>query len=105
MVSSLATAPQILLLQEHHLWEAECLTSSKRIKFWKGASFWNHGILVGRSQRLSVGTSIMVDRSLAPQITSNNIFMEGRTQFITLKFLDNGNLTIVNIYFAHTSNE
>jgi hypothetical protein len=38
-VSSPATPPQILLLQEHHLGEAKCLTSTKRIEFWKGASF------------------------------------------------------------------
>jgi hypothetical protein len=97
-VSSLATPPQILLLQEHHLGEVECLTSTKGIELWKGASFWNPGIPMGRSQRMSVGISIMVDRSLAPQITSNNIILEGRIQFITFEFPDNGNLTIINIY-------
>jgi hypothetical protein len=51
------------------------------------------------------GTSILVDRSLAPQITSNSILLEGRAQYITLKLLSNENLTIVNIYGARTSNE
>lgn len=60
---------------------------------------------MGRSQRLSVGTSIVVDRSFAPQITSNGILLEGRVQFITFQLLDNENLTIINIYDAHTSNE
>jgi predicted class III extradiol MEMO1 family dioxygenase len=45
-----------------------------------------------------------VDRSIFPQITSNNIFLEGRVQFITLQLLNNGNMTIVNIYIARTSN-
>jgi endonuclease/exonuclease/phosphatase family metal-dependent hydrolase len=60
---------------------------------------------MGHSQRLSAGTSILVDRSLAPQITSNGIFLEGRVQFITLEFPNNGNLTVVNIYVARTSNK
>ncbi len=60
---------------------------------------------MGCSQRLSAGTSILVDRYLSPQITSNDILLEGRAQFITLKLLDNKNLTIINIYVACTSNE
>jgi hypothetical protein len=84
--------------------KAECLTSTKGIKFWKGTSFWNHGIPMGRLQRLNACTSILVDRSIFPQITSNNIFLEGRVQFITLQLLNNGNMTIVNIYIARTSN-
>jgi hypothetical protein len=85
--------------------EADHLTSTKGVEFWKGTSFWNHGILMGCSQRLSAGTSILVDRYLSPQITSNDILLEGRAQFITLKLLDNKNLTIINIYVACTSNE
>jgi hypothetical protein len=56
-------------------------------------------------QRLSVGTSILVDRSLTPQITSNSILLEGKAQFITLELPNNENLTIVNIYYVCTSNE
>jgi hypothetical protein len=37
--------------------------------------------------------------------TSNSILLEGRAQFITLKLSNNINLTIVNIYVAHTFNE
>jgi hypothetical protein len=54
---------------------------------------------------MSASTSILVDKSLAPQITSNGIFLKGRAQYITLKLLNNENLTIVNIYDARTSNE
>jgi hypothetical protein len=54
---------------------------------------------------MSAGLSILVDRSLTPQITSNDILFEGRAQFITLKLSDNGKLTIVNVYVVHTSNE
>jgi hypothetical protein len=54
---------------------------------------------------MNASTSILVDRSLAPQITSNGIILEGKTQYITLQLSDNENLTIVNIYDVHTSNE
>jgi hypothetical protein len=104
-VTSLATPPQILLLHEHDLGEAKCFTSTKGIEFLKGDSFWNHDIPMGCSQRLSTGTCILVDKSFAPQITSNGILLEGRVQFITFEFPNNGNITIVNIYVAHTSNE
>ncbi len=97
--------PQILFLQEHRLGEADYITSSKGVEFWKGASFWNHSIPMGCLQRLSMGTSILMDKSFMPQITPNNIIFKGRTQFITLKLLDNRNLTIVNIYVVCTSNE
>jgi len=60
---------------------------------------------MGRSQRMSAGTSILVDRSLAPQVTSNGILLEGKTLYITLKLSVNENLTFVNIYVVRTSNE
>jgi hypothetical protein len=43
---------------------------------------------------------MLVDISL-----SNGILLEGIAQFITLKFSDNRNLTIVNKYAARTFNE
>jgi hypothetical protein len=60
---------------------------------------------MGRSQIMSVGTSILIDRSLAPLISANDILLESRAQFITLQILSNGNLTIINIYAACSSNE
>jgi len=54
---------------------------------------------------MNASTSILVDKSLAPQITSNGIFLEGKAQYITLKLSVNENLTIVNIYSVRTSNE
>jgi len=38
---------------------------------------------MGHSQRMSVGTSILIDKSLAPLITANDILLEGKVQFIT----------------------
>jgi hypothetical protein len=49
-IASLPTPPQILLLQEHHLGEDDTTNSTKGIEFWKGNSFWNPGIPMGRSQ-------------------------------------------------------
>jgi hypothetical protein len=73
-------------LQEHHLGEADSLPLTKGIELWEGAFFWNHDIPMGRSQRMSASTSIMVDKFLVPQITSNGILLEGKAQYITLKF-------------------
>jgi hypothetical protein len=50
-------------------------------------------------------TSILVDRNLVPQITSNGILLDGRTEYISLKLSYNENLTIANIYSARTYNE
>ncbi len=60
---------------------------------------------MGRLQRMIAGTSILVDRSLVPQITSNGILLDKRTQYITLKLSYNENLTIANIYGVRTCNE
>jgi hypothetical protein len=104
-VSSLATPPHILLLHEHHLGEMDCSNSTKGIELWNGASFWNHGIPMGHSQRMSTGTSILVDRFIAPLIIANDILLEGRAQFITFHIPNNENLTIINVYAARSSNE
>ncbi|KAH9562524.1 hypothetical protein CY35_05G076400 [Sphagnum magellanicum] len=104
-ISSLVPTPQILLLQEHHLGEIDYSNSTKGIQFWNGAFFWNYGLPMGRSQRMNVGTSILIDRSLAPLISANDILLEGRTQYITLQILGTGTLTIINVYAAFSSNK
>jgi len=60
---------------------------------------------MGRSQRTSVGTAILVDRVIAPLVKEHGILLEGCVQFITLQSLDNGLLTIINIYAPHSSND
>jgi exonuclease III len=104
-ISSLVPVPQILFLQEHYLGEIDYSNSTKGIQFSNGASFWNYGLPMGHSQRMSIGTSILMDRSLAPLISANNILLKGRAQFITLQIPNNGNLTIINVYAACSSNE
>jgi hypothetical protein len=54
---------------------------------------------------MSVGTSMLIDRSLAPLISANGILLEGRAQFITLQIPSNGNLIIINVYAACSSKE
>ncbi len=54
---------------------------------------------------MNASTSILIDRSLAPLISANDILLEGRAQFITFQILGNRNLTIINIYVACSSNE
>jgi hypothetical protein len=104
-LASLQTPPQIVLIQEHHMGKEDNQDSAKGIELWKGSSFWNEGIPMGRSQRISAGTTILVDRATAPLIKDHGTLIEGRVQFITLQSPDNGLLTIVNIYAPRTSDE
>ncbi|CAM6044951.1 unnamed protein product, partial [Sphagnum compactum] len=104
-LASLRTPPQILLIQEHHLGKENISNAGKGIEYWKGSSFWNPGIPMGRSQRTSAGTAILVDRMTAPLVKENGILMEGRAQYITLQLTNNGSLTIINVYAARSSND
>jgi hypothetical protein len=54
---------------------------------------------------MNVGTSILIDRSLAPLIGANDILLKGMAQFITFQILGNRNLTIINVYATCSSNE
>jgi len=54
---------------------------------------------------MSASTSIFIGRSLAPLIIDNNILLEGKAQFITLKIPSNGNLIIINVYATCSSNK
>jgi endonuclease/exonuclease/phosphatase family metal-dependent hydrolase len=54
---------------------------------------------------MNAGTSILINKSLAPLISANDILLKGRAQFITLQIPGNGNLTIINVYVACSSNE
>jgi hypothetical protein len=54
---------------------------------------------------MSTGTSILVNKSLAPLISGNNILLESKAQFITLQILGIGTLTIINVYVACSLNE
>jgi hypothetical protein len=48
-LGSLATPPQIVLLQEHHLGDLDIRNPAKGVEFWKGETLWNKGIPMGRS--------------------------------------------------------
>ncbi len=60
---------------------------------------------MGRSQRTSAGTAILVHRRTASLVMDSGILMEGRAQFIKLQFADSSSLTIVNVYAAQSSND
>jgi hypothetical protein len=53
---------------------------------------------MGRSQRISVGTAILVDKTISLLIMDHGTLVEGRAQFITLQPPGEGSLTIINIY-------
>jgi len=53
---------------------------------------------MGRSQRISAGMAILVDKTISPLITDHGILVEGRAQFIMLQPPGEGSLTIINIY-------
>jgi hypothetical protein len=54
---------------------------------------------------MSVDISILVNRSLAPFISANDILLKGKAHFITLQILGIGTLTIINVYAACSSIE
>ncbi len=97
-LASLSTPPQIILLQEHHLGKVDARDPARGVEFWQGESFWNEGVPVEPSQRISVGTVILVDKTISPLITDHGTLVEGRAQFVTLQPLGEGTLTIINIY-------
>jgi len=104
-LSSLQNPPQILLIQEHHLNEQGTTNSTKGIEFWQGRAFWNPGIPMGNSQRISAETAIMVDRVTAPLVKDDGIITKGRTQFLTLHLPDSTELSIINTYAPRTSRD
>jgi endonuclease/exonuclease/phosphatase family metal-dependent hydrolase len=60
---------------------------------------------MGRSQRISAGTAILVDRATSPYIRDHGILVNGRAQFVTLLSPEGCSLTIINIYAQQNSNE
>jgi exonuclease III len=104
-LSSLQNPPQILLIQEHHLDEQGTTNSTKGIEFWQGRAFWNPGIPMGNSQRISAGTAILVDRVTTPLVKEDRIIIEGRTQFLTLHLPDSTELSIINTYAPRASKD
>ncbi len=94
-----------MLIQEHHLGKEDAQGAAKGMEFWRGSAFWNEGIPLRRSHRVSAGTAILVDKTIAPLIIAHGTLMEGRAQFITLQAPDNGTLTIVNVYAPQSSND
>ncbi len=104
-LSSFPTPPQIILLQEHHLGKVEAQDPARGVEFWQGESYWNEGVLMGRSQKINVGTAIFVDKTISPLITDHGILVEGHAQFITLQPPGEGSLTIINIYASFHSTD
>jgi exonuclease III len=102
---SLQNPPQILLIQEHHLDEQRATNSTKGLEFWQGRAFWNPGIPMGNSQRISAETAILVDRMTAPLIKEDGIITEGRTQYLTFHLPDSTKLSIINTYAPRTSRD
>jgi endonuclease/exonuclease/phosphatase family metal-dependent hydrolase len=102
-LASLPSPPQILLIQEHDLGVEGTRSTRKGIEYWKGGAFWNPGIPMDPSQRMSACTAILVDKKTAPLVVDSEILMEGRAQFIKLQVVGNSTLTIVNVYAAQTS--
>jgi hypothetical protein len=60
---------------------------------------------MGRSQRTSADTTILIDQATSPYIKDHGILIEGRAQFATLLSPEEGSLTIINIYAQNNSNE
>jgi exonuclease III len=104
-LASLQAPPQISLIQEHYIGKEDNPNPGKGLEFWRESSLWNHGIPLGRSQRIRAGTAILIDRATTPLIKDHGILVEGRVQFVTLHSPDNGLFTIINVYASQTSTE
>jgi exonuclease III len=104
-LSSLQNPPQILFIQEHHLDKQGATNSTKRMEFWQAGAFWNLGIPMGNSQRISVRTAILVDRMTAPIVKEDGIITEGRTQYLTLHLPVSTKLSIINTYAPRASKD
>jgi len=97
-MASLSSPPQILLIQEHHLGKEGIQSSRKKIKFWNGTAFWNEGIPMGQSQKISAGTAIFIDRVTTPLIRDHDILIKGQAQYVTLQSPEGRSLTVINIF-------
>jgi hypothetical protein len=60
---------------------------------------------MGKSQRTSAETTILVDRMTTPLIKEDEILTEGRVQYVTLHLPDNLELSIINTYAPRTSRD
>jgi hypothetical protein len=76
---------------------------ARGVEFWQGEAFWNKGIPMGRSQRIRAGTTILLDKNVAPFIIGHGILVAGRAQFITPQLPGEGALTIINVYAPNLS--
>ncbi len=104
-LSSFQNPPQILLIQEHHKDEQGVTNSMKGMEFWHRGAFWNPGIPMGNSQRISAETAILVDRMTTPLVKEDGIITEGRTQYPTLHLPDSTELSIINTYAPRASRD
>jgi len=84
-IASLPSPLQILFIQEHHLGKEGIQSSGKGIEFWNGTTLWNEGIPMGRSQRTSAGTVILVDRATTPLIKDHDILVEECAQYVSFQ--------------------
>jgi hypothetical protein len=75
------------------------------MEFWQGGAFWNPGIPMGNSQRISAGTAILVDRMTTPLVKEDGIITEGRTQYLTLHLPNSTELSIINTYASRASRD
>jgi len=66
--------------KEHHLGKVEAQDPARGVEFWQGKSYWNEGVPMGRSQRISAGMAILVDKTISPLITDHGTLVEGRAQ-------------------------
>jgi hypothetical protein len=60
---------------------------------------------MGRSQKISAGTAILVDKATASLITDHDTLVEGCAQYVTIQSPGNGSLTIIKVYAPHSSND
>jgi hypothetical protein len=76
-IQFLELPPQIVLLQEHHLSEAECVRYKKGMELKNGVAFWNPSLQLGHFQHWCARIVILMASNLTPAILQYGIIMEG----------------------------
>ena len=102
--SKLNPSPDIILLQEHHYNNKDCLALTSQLNFLKGPTLWNEGTYSARTDKTKAGTAILLSSALRDSILDSGILIAGRAQYVILRLNPTLKIGILNIY-AHNDSQ
>ncbi|KAG0571612.1 hypothetical protein KC19_VG027100 [Ceratodon purpureus] len=95
----------LILLQEHHLVDEECLSKTSQLDFLGGPSFSNEARFLPESNKTKGGTAILTSHKIQHLIKDSSIIVPGQAQFLTLQLASGEILGLINVYAYSTSPE